>query len=213
MSRVALVDSDGVLADFAQGLLDLHTERFGLPLNRNGTPMVSTDEWTHYRIEDQFEEAAAARMNSLMHEPGFFAALKPYTHSFMLTQMIREAGFEVDICTMPISRKIGDVMTVDPIAIFDKLGWFVRHFPHEAKGVVLTKRKSHVYGSVLIDDCAENIDRWCDHHTNGLGILFERPWNKHVRLEHHTRAVRRGSYAEAAETAIRHMNGHQRPTS
>ena len=208
--RVALVDSDGVLANFAQGLIDLYLERYGeAPIAVDGEPIKDESQWTHYRIDEQVIPSCAAILTNIMHEPGFFAALKPYKSSLLLPDLIREAGHQVDICTMPTTRDFSGVVTVDPVAIYDKLGWFVRHFPLDAKNVVLTKRKSHIFGSVLVDDCVDNINAWCNHHPHGLGILFDRPWNRGLKLEY-VNSIRLGSYAEAGAAAVRYMNSQTR---
>lgn len=189
---LAAVDLDGTLADFPETLLRVFNQRHGAAFG-----VLRVDDWTKYRIEDQYPPEIAERLDWIMREPGFFASLSPYPE---VHAAIREILLfaDVEICTMPPLAPMPHGRKVtDAHAAGDKVGWVTRHLPEVAADVTITHKKHRIRADALVDDSAKNIVKWCEAHPKGLGYLVARPWNRHAPLP---KNARRGSLDSVAPT-------------
>lgn len=184
------MDLDGVVADFPEALIRVFNQRHGHALG-----MLKVEDWTKYRIEDQFPPEVAKRIDGIMREPGFFASLSPYPDAGVAVANILRFA-DVEVCTMPpltplpCGRKVTDAH-----AAGDKVGWVVRHLPEVAADVTITHKKDRIRADALVDDSAKNVLKWCKAHPKGIGYLVARPWNEGVVLP---KNARRGPLAMAA---------------
>ena len=60
----------------------------------------------------------------------------------------------------------------------DREQWLFRHFGIPSKRVVHTSAKHLIVGDVLIDDKFETVVNWAACHPDGVGLLWDRPWNR-----------------------------------
>lgn len=158
-----LVDCDGILSDFVKPTLDLVFEHTG-------------DRHTHEEIV-QWD---------------VFAAIGKKQHEHILNDAVLKGGFALDMPLLPGSleamkelKSLGDVFIVTspfdaPNWVYERTTWLKRHFDIDKKQVVNAASKFVVVGDVLIDDSERNLKEWLEYHPNGMPVLFDRPWNRHV---------------------------------
>lgn len=156
---IILVDMDGVLADWYQGMTEGYSELGGdasvFDLTRWDLGLVDTDK---------------RRMRSVQATPGFYAGLQPIDGGVDALYRLREMGATVKICSTPDAT--------NPTCASDKVDWIANHLGTSwVKDLILTHDKTMVRGAILIDDkpeitgCLE--PEW-EH------VLFNQPYNSHV---------------------------------
>lgn len=157
MKDVILLDMDGVICNFVDGLIS----SMGLPItheqytswNHHHT-LGYTDEqmWEHTRVGNWWEN------------------LEPYPWAHYLVDNLRNIG-EIIYCTSP-SRCSS--------CPSQKVTWLRKHgFMDENKNdyqIGPKKELNAASGAVLIDDSEDNVRKYRD--AGGRAILFPQPWNK-----------------------------------
>jgi 5'(3')-deoxyribonucleotidase len=94
-------------------------------------------------------------------------------------------------------RSFADVVVVTspyaavPNWCHQRINWLAEHFGIPKRDVIFAKRKELVAGDCLIDDKVSNVDAFALAQPNGMGIVFDRPWNRD------SKRPRARSYAEA----------------
>lgn len=137
MKKWVLIDQDGVLADFEQGVAEAWQKRFGAPL-----PLP--DERTRFYLHHELPQHQA-ELRQIYASRGFFENLAPIDGAVSALCTLLEAGVEVRICTAPIDEYRH--------CVSEKFAWVERHLGKEwTKRIILTKDKTWVRGDVLIDD-------------------------------------------------------------
>jgi 5'-nucleotidase len=164
---IILVDMDGVLANFS--LACYRRWKTTYPEK----PVVELHEQKYWDICKQYEEnevGSGALMNDVYHIPGFYADIEKLGDCENVLDEMEAAGYEVFICTAPVSS--ADCMT-------DKVQWIGRVFGNKwLSRVILTKDKTLIRGAVLIDD---------KPHVTGLmtpewtHVLFDQPYNRDIK--------------------------------
>jgi 5'-nucleotidase len=134
-----LIDQDGPLADFETGFLDIWREKYPDEF------YIPVDQRTAFYIRDQYPEKFKKQIDEIYNAPGFYRNLPPTPGCVeALTNMI-ELGFDVRICTAPLSRYENCVL--------EKYQWVEKHLGREfTRRIILTKDKTIVRGNYLIDD-------------------------------------------------------------
>lgn len=166
---VLLVDMDGVLANWIEGVVIRANElarRAGLP----GEPM-RPEQLTSFRITECFSPEQMPFILQAMASPGLFRNLQPFEGAFDGLRGLQAAGVHVAICSSP------DL--ANPTCADDKL-WWIGHYGGSqlARQTILTKDKTTALGAALLDDKPEvtGVMRPAWQH-----IVFTRPYNLHVR--------------------------------
>jgi len=158
-----LIDMDGVIADFDGEFLkrwrERYPEKFHIPM----------EERTAFYVKDQYPEELKPLVVETILEPGFFRDMMPiFGGKEALTEMI-QMGYEVFICTSPISTYRNCVL--------EKYEWVENQLGAEwVKRIIMTKDKTLVKADFLIDDKpaitgVENTPSW-EH------VIFDRPYNR-----------------------------------
>lgn len=156
-----LLDVDGVVADFLQHTIS-HVGEFA--------PEGGIESVTSWEILNHFPLPGRALAQKSWVEKGFCAGIPLYPGSLEGVSTVAKKA-EIVWVTAP--------MQDSPYWGHERTLWLKRHFgaPHES--VVLAHNKAHVWGDFLVDDRIENILSWCEAHPRGVGLLWDRPYNRH----------------------------------
>ncbi len=161
-----LIDMDGVIADFDQEFLRKWRER------HPEKPYIPLEERTTFYVKDSYPEALRSFIAEILLEESFFRGMIPVPGAKeALEEMVRK-GFEVFICTSPLSTYGNCVLA--------KYEWVEEYLGTSwVNKIILTKDKTIVKADFLIDDKpeitgAEKIPSW-EH------ILYDRPYNRDIK--------------------------------
>ena len=138
MNKLILIDQDGVLADFEQGIKDGYQARFGCCL-----PVLPKGREHFYLAHDY--PMLRDNLHDIYTTQGFFEHLPPIEGAIDALKILLSAGLDVRICTSPINHYRH--------CVSEKFAWVERHLGVEwTHRIILTKDKTWVRGDVLIDD-------------------------------------------------------------
>jgi len=168
---LALIDQDGVVADFERGLLDAF--RADYP----SAPFIELDDrrafYAHRQYAEQFGPEWGEAVRELARREGFFLTLPAIAGALEALKEMREAGHDVFLCTSPLSGARWCVP--------EKLAWVENHLGGDwLDRVIITKDKTLVgdrrQRCVLVDDRPEitgtaNKPPWTH-------VLFDAPYNQ-----------------------------------
>lgn len=162
MSQIFLLDIDGVLANFVQGLID----STGWDITHD-----EWSSWSHHRtlgISD----------NQMWHPTNledWWVNLNPYPWALDLVLSLKEIG-QVIYCTSP---------SISSSCPGQKIDWLRKH------GLMGNRENSYQIGphkdlfaksgAILIDDYDINVSKF--REANGKAILFPQPWNENRELK------------------------------
>lgn len=136
MTKLILIDQDGVLADFEKSVNIIWQKRHGTPL--------PIDNRTEFYLHDELPQHKA-ELNDIYAQKGFFENLPPIDGAITALQTLLDNGLDVRICTAPIRAYRH--------CVSEKFAWVERYLGAEwTKRIILTKDKTWVRGDVLIDD-------------------------------------------------------------
>lgn len=168
----ALLDMDGVIADFMTAICKAH-----------GRPNPYYDPVTEEKARGTFD---TEKIWGITPEE-FWAPIQGYALDFWETI---EKTPEADQIIRLVSREFG----VDNVAILTapskdagsvpgKRAWMDKNYPAFSKRMIFTSAKEFLAGGnrFLIDDRDKNIQGF--EEAGGTGILVPRPWNRSWRLE------------------------------
>ena len=160
-----LVDMDGVIADFDSEFLQRwrsrHPDKLYIPLEARKT----------FYVKDSYPEELKPLVAEILLEPSFFRDMLPMPGAKAALEEMRARGFEVFLCTSPLSTYNHCVL--------EKYEWVEKVLgPAWVRQIVLTKDKTIIKGDFLIDDKpaitgAVDPPEW-EH------ILYDRPYNRHI---------------------------------
>ena len=178
------VDCDGVLADFTAAylqILNAHTGRSHSDADITsfdfGKCIASKEEDNH--VWREFDRS-----------PGLIAGLADLPGAEAGLSALRKLG-KVGCLTSP---------HLGPYWMPERARWLqARGFTK--REIIFASDKSHVAGSVLVDDRFDNCLDWAKANPNGLSVCLTAPWNKD---ESHWHVQRADSWGEV----LRHVEGH-----
>ena len=166
---IILIDQDGPLADFEQGIVDEYCRRFP------GEFFVPIEDRKNFYARLDYPKELRSRIDEIQHSPDFCLNLVPTEGSTEALNGMLSLGHDVRICTSPFTRY--------EFCVREKYQWVERYFGKEfVRRIILTKDKTLVKGHFLIDDKAiiEGIALAEWEH-----ILFDSPTNRHVINKKH----------------------------
>ncbi len=166
---VVLVDQDGVLADFEQGLFDAFTAEC-----RNG-PVVPVADRRGFHARQQYEKQGpqwGEAVDAILRTEGFYRNLKAFDGAAAAMEEMREAGHHVFICTSPLSNARWCVP--------EKLAWVEHHLGGSwLRRTVISADKTLVgdrlQPCILVDDRPEIKGVASPPWTQ---VLFDAPYNQ-----------------------------------
>lgn len=158
---VALLDVDGVLADFHRPTLDFVEREFGVRHSLSDFPTWDIIE----TVGRQHQPAIEAHWMT----PGWCRDIPTYEGAVDGVGTLREVA-DVYFVTAQ--------MTHSPYWMWERVQWLKEHFGADDKHVVFTLSKHLVRGDVLVDDKASNIAPWVAAHPDKQGVLWSQPFNR-----------------------------------
>ncbi len=156
-STVILLDMDGVICNFIEGLIETHR----WPISHD-----SYSSWNHHRTFGLSDEDMWAPTN----DGKWWTQLNEYPWAKRLLQELMKLG-EVVFCTSP---------NRDATCPSQKVEWLRSKGFMWERGInyQIGKQKelNAKSGAILIDDSDDNVKKYRDH--GGKAILFPMPWNE-----------------------------------
>ena len=167
-----LVDMDGVLALFDQGIIDRWNERNGTNITRADVNIWHMEEVLK---NDRYGLSSVGLIDMWMTEPDFFATLPVMPGAIEGFNYLRQEFKEVFIVS-----SIGHVYK----NIYDgKRRWLEKYLPDFPRdNFFAVSRKHFIKADCLIDDGSHNIKSWVD--DGGFAIVFDAPYNQDVQESH-----------------------------
>lgn len=161
---IILVDQDNTIADFEGGFLFEWRSRYP---NR---PFIPLDERTTFRILDQYPVEYQIDVKDIYSQPGFVRNLKPILGAVDALRIMEACGMTVRVVTSPLSNSHCEG---------EKLEWIEQHLGSSwAQAAILTKDKTTVAGTLMIDDKPEIIGV---QNPTWEHIIFDQPFNRYVQ--------------------------------
>jgi len=162
---IALVDVDGVVADFT------HAVCAGTPLRPED--VTQFDIFGLLRgIDPKWEKAAYERLASRT----FWAGLEPIEGAAEGVHALRQRGFDVVFLTAPWWSCDG----------WEKVRrrWLSEYMDAERNDVVIcpSARKPLVAGALLVEDRKETLLAWSQRWPRAQPFLFDQPYNRETTL-------------------------------
>jgi 5'(3')-deoxyribonucleotidase len=171
--KTILLDMDGVIADFHQGVCDL----YGVNLKASQLPLP----W-EYAVEKNIEDLLGMRVSSDMmwdminaatEAKGFWLNLRPYPWMQKLLNLLTTIDCEIVVSSSP---------GLHPLAHSQKVEWLYKH-TNIRKGNVMLGKHKHLMAkknTFLIDDCDGNISKFTGH--GGHAFLWPQNWNQRAYM-------------------------------
>jgi 5'-nucleotidase len=162
IEKIALFDLDGTLCDYDKTIEEAYNRL-----------MKSPDDLP-YRHFKQNEEPPCfkERIRKIRNEDGWWEKLPKLKLGFDILKVAKEYDFKIHILTKgPYSSDN---------AWTEKVRWVKKNIKTDypdAK-LTITEDKGLVYGTVLVDDWIEYIERWFTWRPRGLVIMPAHPWNE-----------------------------------
>lgn len=157
-----LVDIDGTLCDTLGPWLDRIHEKTGVRAFKqdivkwNIHECTPLDNLTPYTIFD------------ILHEPGFYRKLPPLPYSQKALKALKDDGHEIYLVTARQSDT----------GLSETLGWATEHFSFiDIKQVIFCYDKHLIKGDILIDDKAETLVQYKNHHPDSKVMGISYPYN------------------------------------
>ena len=155
-----LLDADGVLFDFVSPYMDLANRLSGYNLTLKDVHTWELKTLYPVKIQDELRKKSR--------EAGFCARLQPYPAAITAVNSLRKLG-SVYCVTSPC---------LAPTWVFERTLALMKHFGFKSNEIVHTAAKQLVRGTALIDDKSENIVAWTETNPEGLGIIWDAPYNQ-----------------------------------
>lgn len=166
---VVLVDQDGVLADFEQGLLDAFRAR------HPGAPFIALADRRKFYAREQYPPEWAEAIDAIIGTEGFYRNLPPINDAPAALEEMLGAGHDVFLCTSP--------MISSRWCVPEKLAWVEQHLGRTwLRRTVITPDKTLVgdrlQPCVLVDDRPSVTGVASPPWTH---VLFDAPYNQGER--------------------------------
>lgn len=129
-NKVALVDCDGVLADFTTRLLD-----------RIGKPGERIDQWAFF---DQWGPEKKIEIFKTMNSASIWEELTPLDGAKGLVRGLKEVGYRVVCVTTPYEGC--------PTWVHVRRKWLRKHFKIQPQDVIFARDKTLINGDFLVED-------------------------------------------------------------
>ena len=171
-SKIALVDCDGVLADFAGSILRVI-----------GKEDAKINQWSFF---DQWGPTYRRLIMSMMRDGGFWKKLSPLPGAKEFVNLLKKEGYRVVCVTTPWeSCRSWE---------FIRRRWVREYMGIPPEDLVYVRDKSLVTGDFLVEDKYENALKYA-RTTGKYSYLVTHDYNANIVLEHE-KIIRVESYKE-----------------
>ena len=160
-----LLDVDGIIGNFTKLYLDCLLEGTGIKKMED-----DVDQWdiaTALEITPE-QDAMAWNILSLPHRA---FNIEPYPYAVDAVKVFATL-FDVYFVTSP---------TDSPTWVYDRNQWLRQYFGNLGKKVVHTTQKHICGGDYFVDDKPGAAAEWQEHNQNGVGIIWDRLYNRDVK--------------------------------
>jgi 5'-nucleotidase len=166
---LVLVDQDGVLADFEQGLLDVFRA------THPGAPFIALAERRKFYAREQYPPEWADTIDAIVRTEGFYRDLPAIEYASAALEEMLAAGHDVFLCSSPL--------TGSRWCVPEKLAWVEQHLgPAWLRRTVITPDKTLVgdrlQPCVLVDDRPTVAGVATPPWTH---VIFDAPYNQDER--------------------------------
>lgn len=171
--KIILVDMDGVLSNFEAACLR------DWKLSYPSAPYVGLQDRRSFDIRDDYslltkrisgdESTGRTLMDKIMRLPGFYGTFGIIEGASQALEEMLVEGYEVFICTAPMSN---------PDCIRNKVDWVQRNLGKQwVERLIVTKDKTLVRGDILIDDNPVITGKL---YPSFVHVVFDQPYNREV---------------------------------
>lgn len=162
-----LLDVDGVLADFLAPSLPV--------LARLTGRTWAESEFKTWDIFDTVPRQYEKPFFDAVNTPGWCLNIPVFEEAVAGVARLRELA-DLYVVTSPMNHV--------PTWMFEREQWLREHFSIPHKRVVHTSAKFLCLGDILVDDKPANILAWEAEHPNGIGLLWDQPYNQNIQVRH-----------------------------
>ncbi len=156
-----LLDCDGVLSDFITPALRVVELLTGKQYAHDDVTDWDLDVLVPEGQRETFWEACSA--------PGFARNMQPYPGAVAAVEALRTRHNVFVVTAYMHSSKTW---------VHDRDAWLHHYFGFMQRDIVHTKAKHLIAGDVFVDDKPSNVREWQMEHTDGIGLIFDRPHNR-----------------------------------
>jgi 5'-nucleotidase len=147
--RIALLDMDGTVADYAGQLAtDL-------------APLMGPDEPKFDMWDAPIH--IQRRMWLIKKQPGWWLNLPRFEPGFEILEVLLSIGFKVHVLTKGPSHTTS--------AWTEKVEWCHKNLPKSVSTIITEDAKDIIFGRVLVDDYVPFMEPWLKHRPRGVGIM------------------------------------------
>ncbi len=162
--RVILCDSDEVLSDCVNPMLDVVFELTGVRFKKE-----DLTKWDV--LESVGRPDLSAAVHAICGQPGFVESFEVLPGAKEGIERLSRLGTVV-IVTSPMTA---------PNWTYERTRWLERHFGIPRNRIVHTVCKEFVAGDCLIDDKPDNLFKWKARNLKGKAFLWEASYNRSVQ--------------------------------
>lgn len=163
MSKIALVDLDGTMADY-DGAMEAAYDRLVLPGELGYR--AACEKYGRMSLPDPLWE----RCQLIKSRPGWWRNLPMLQAGDQIVDILRHLGYEIHIASRG--------PTGHPQAWTEKVQWVQDRMPF-VKAIHITEDKSMLHGDVLVDDWPSYCDKWIQRNSRGLIVMPAHDYNSH----------------------------------
>lgn len=159
---IILIDQDGVIADFEQGILNKFRNLYP------DEPFVPLEQRTTFYVEEDYSKNIRPLIKGIYLSPGFYRNLPPVQGALEALTELQEQH-DVFICTSPLSEYQN--------CILEKYEWVDEHLGKEwVKRLRPERDKTLTFGDILIDDRPKVTGHLKTPFWQH--VLFDQPYNR-----------------------------------
>lgn len=157
------VDVDGVLADFLTPAYKVIEKLFGIKVDQSKQATWDMDHVIPKGKVDDFWEHIGSY--------NFHSELSPFPNA---EDGLNKLAQVADIYIVTSHLRSGKTW------VYDRDKWLMEQFGIPRRKIVHTVAKYTFNGIALVDDKPENVHKWQEEYPQGLGMLWDQPYNRLV---------------------------------
>lgn len=159
---IFLLDVDRVLADIKQGLVDVGNAYQA----SRGLPAVDAGTVDAKNIRERFPGLPSNWVQEALCSDGFVTGLRVMPGARKAVSELQTLGRVYALTTVHDGSKYW---------YYERVQWLGHHFGMQASSVVTATDKFLVRGDMFVDDKKDNVSKWAEYNTHGIGIVWGPP--------------------------------------